>query len=64
MNPGEKKTVRFTLKPNQFSLIDKDFKRTIEPGAFEVAVGGSQPGFKGKGAESAFQVLSARLDVK
>ncbi len=64
LNPGEKKTVRFTLKPDQFSLIDKDFKRTIEPGAFEVAVGGMQPGFKGKAAECASQVLTARLDIK
>jgi len=41
--PGETKTVTFTLTPRQLSLIDGAGRRVVEPGAFQVAVGGRQP---------------------
>jgi len=44
LTPGKKKTVTFTLTPRQFSLIDDAGKRVIEPGEFQLAVGGHQPG--------------------
>ena len=37
--PHEKKTLRFELPPEAFSLLDRDMKRTIEPGEFRLAVG-------------------------
>jgi hypothetical protein len=37
-------TVRFTLRPEQFSLITDSGQRIVEPGTFEIAVGGHQPG--------------------
>jgi len=40
---GETKTVTFTLQPGQLSLIDETGRRVIEPGEFQVAVGGRQP---------------------
>jgi len=40
---GEKQTVTFTLAPRQLSLIDDAGRRVIEPGEFQVAVGGRQP---------------------
>jgi len=40
---GETKTVTFTLTPRQLSLIDDEGRRVIEPGVFQVAVGGRQP---------------------
>mgnify|MGYP006277495245 CR=1 FL=1 len=43
LNPGEEKNVSFTLTPDQLSLFDKDYRRVVEPGAFNIAVGGSQP---------------------
>ena len=43
LKPGEKKTVSFTLLPRQLSLIDRENKRVLEPGRFEVSVGGMQP---------------------
>ncbi len=64
LRPGEKKTVRFTLAPEQLSLIDNNFKRVIEPGVFEVAVGGKQPGFKGSADARTTGALSARFEVK
>jgi beta-glucosidase len=43
LEPGEMQTVSFTLEPDQFSLIDDAGRRTIEPGRFQIAVGGRQP---------------------
>jgi beta-glucosidase len=40
---GETKTVMFTLTARQLSLIDDEGQRVIEPGVFQVAVGGRQP---------------------
>lgn len=39
--PGEKKTVQFTLHPDDLSLLDKNNNWVVEPGAFQVMVGGS-----------------------
>ena len=44
LQPGEKQSVKFGLAPGQMSLIDGNGDRAIEPGAFEVSVGGGQPG--------------------
>jgi len=41
--PGEKQTVTFILTPRQLSLIDDTGRRVIEPGEFQLAVGGRQP---------------------
>jgi beta-glucosidase len=41
LNPGETKTVEFTLGPNELSYLNRDMKRTVEPGAFEVMAGGN-----------------------
>ena len=40
---GATETVRFRLEPRQFSIIDAAGRRVIEPGAFQIAVGGRQP---------------------
>jgi beta-glucosidase len=39
--PGETKSVRFALGPSDLALLDAGLHWTVEPGAFEVAVGGS-----------------------
>jgi beta-glucosidase len=62
LNPGEKQTVSFTLNPDQFSLIDKNLKKKVEPGIFEVAIGGVLPGFEADSGRKG-RVLSARVDV-
>jgi len=38
LNPGESKTVSFTITPEQLSFIGRDFSRIIEPGDFTVTV--------------------------
>lgn len=37
--PHEKRTVRFVLEPDAFSLLDRDLKRVVEPGEFRLSVG-------------------------
>ena len=41
LNPGEKKTVEFTITPDALSLFDVDMHKVVEPGAFDVMVGPS-----------------------
>ncbi|GAB3851555.1 glycoside hydrolase family 3 N-terminal domain-containing protein [Hymenobacter terrigena] len=41
LGPGEKKTVSFTLHPDDLALLDKDMNWTVEPGDFEVMLGSS-----------------------
>lgn len=39
--PGEKKTIRFTLHPDDLSLLDKNMVWRVEPGKFDVLIGSS-----------------------
>jgi len=41
LKPGERKKVDFTLTSEQLSFLDRDLKRVLEPGIFEVMVGKS-----------------------
>jgi beta-glucosidase len=42
--PKERKQVQFTLSPRQLSSVTAEGRRVIEPGVFELSVGGKQPG--------------------
>ncbi|MFD0941091.1 glycoside hydrolase family 3 N-terminal domain-containing protein [Pedobacter boryungensis] len=44
--PGETKTVKFTLKPSDLQLLDKNMKWTVEPGKFQVMIGNSSEDIK------------------
>lgn len=52
LGPGESKRVEMTLGPDELSMFDLDMRRVVEPGAFDVMVGGSSASVK-----------TARLDV-
>jgi beta-glucosidase len=39
--PGESRTVTFTLTPDKLAFFDLDMRRTVEPGWFDIMVGGS-----------------------
>ena len=41
LEPGETRTVRFTLGPEHLRLLDRRMEWVVEPGVFEVMVGGS-----------------------
>jgi beta-glucosidase len=49
LNPGEKKTVHFTLKPENLALYDQTGKWTVEPGSFSVMVGASSTDIRLRG---------------
>ena len=41
LEPGETKTVRFLLSPEDLQILDADMKWTVEPGEFEIMAGSS-----------------------
>jgi beta-glucosidase len=47
LNPGETRSVAFRLEPVQLSLWDRAMRQTVEPGTFEISLGGGQPGTAG-----------------
>ncbi len=46
LNPGEKKTVEFTLHPDDLAILDKNMNWTVEPGKFQVMIGNSSEDVK------------------
>jgi beta-glucosidase len=46
LEPGQRRTVRFTLGPDQLALVDRNMKWTVEAGTFDVMVGGSPADLK------------------
>jgi beta-glucosidase len=63
LKPGEKRTVTFTLSPEQMSVIDDNGGRLIEPGEFLISVGGKQPGFSGYADARSSGVVTTRFSV-
>jgi beta-glucosidase len=61
LKPGQKKTVRFTLRPIDMALVNEAGKRVVEPGEFRLSVGGGQPG--ARGTEDGVNVLMAGFEV-
>jgi len=57
LRPGEHKVARFKLLPRQFATVASDGRRVVEPGAFQVVLGGKQPGFKGAADASTTAVI-------
>lgn len=57
LGPDETATVTFTLTPEALSFVDEGGQRLIEPGEFQITVGGGQPGAH----ESRF--VAASVDV-
>jgi beta-glucosidase len=47
LQPGESRTVQFTLTPEMMSFFDEDGKLKREAGAFRLQVGGCSPGRRG-----------------
>jgi beta-glucosidase len=60
LKTGEKKTIEFDLKPEQFSLINNKNQRVVEPGTIQLYIGGCQPSQK---ALSSGAVLKTNLKV-
>jgi beta-glucosidase len=58
LQPGEKKEVIFELDPEQLAIINDRGEKIIEPGSFNIYVGGKQPNMKGNADNPTTQVLS------
>ncbi|HJZ39481.1 MAG TPA: glycoside hydrolase family 3 C-terminal domain-containing protein [Bacteroidales bacterium] len=56
LKAGETKKIEISLKPEQFSLIDNNYNRVVEPGNFIISAGGYQPGTKSAVDGSVVQV--------
>jgi beta-glucosidase len=52
LNPGEMKTIEFTLGPEELSFFNREMQRVVEPGSFKVMVGGNS-----------VDLIEAKLDV-
>jgi beta-glucosidase len=63
LQAGETKTVSFLLTPLQFSLIDAENKKIVEPGMFTISVGGEQPGFTRRCDSPTTDVVQERVLV-
>lgn len=50
LKPGEKKTLRFTLRPEDLSLLDRNLKPVVEPGEFRVMIGRSSEDIRLRGS--------------
>jgi beta-glucosidase len=58
--PGDIQTISFTLTPEQIALVNEAGQRVVEPGLYQVAVGGRQPtakDFETPGAEVLFETV-------
>ena len=49
LEPGETKTVKLRLTPEELSLLDRDMNVVVEPGIFEILVGSSSADIRLKG---------------
>ena len=41
LNPGETRTVKFTIKPSDLQMLNKQMKWVVEPGSYEIMIGSS-----------------------
>jgi beta-glucosidase len=57
LNPGEKKTVSFELLPEHLSLLDRQLRRVVEPGEFEVQIGHSSKDIR---LRESFEVVAGK----
>jgi len=63
LQPGERRRLSFAITTRQLSLIDAESKRVVEPGLFEISVGGKQPGFAGTADAPTTDVVMGRFEV-
>jgi beta-glucosidase len=61
LQPGETKTVSFTLTPEHLALLDRHLEWVVEPGSFEIMVGHSSKDIRLKGT---FEVVSPAAQAK
>jgi beta-glucosidase len=50
LQPGEKKTVKFMLTPEELAFYDRNMERRVEPGTINVMVGSSSEQIRLRGS--------------
>jgi beta-glucosidase len=50
LGPGETRTVRLVLKPDDLALLNRHLERVVEPGEFRVLVGSSSADIRLRGS--------------
>jgi beta-glucosidase len=63
LKAGASQIVSFTIDPRDLSLITNDTRRVIEPGVFDISVGGKQPGFSGTADTATTKVITGQFTV-
>ncbi|HJZ99828.1 MAG TPA: glycoside hydrolase family 3 C-terminal domain-containing protein, partial [Candidatus Solibacter sp.] len=63
LKPGEKKTVQLTISARQLAMTGANGRRMANPGAFEISVGGKQPGFRGPADATTTSVVTGSLQI-
>ncbi|HEX9692115.1 MAG TPA: glycoside hydrolase family 3 C-terminal domain-containing protein [Gemmatimonadales bacterium] len=63
LEPGEIQHVEFRITPRQLSVIEDAGNRVVEPGLFEVSVGGKQPGFTGLADAVTTSVVTGQFEI-
>jgi beta-glucosidase len=63
LEAGSSQKVSFTIDPRALSLITDDTRRMIEPGVFNLSVGGKQPGFTGTADAATTQTVTGQFTV-
>lgn len=61
LEPGQKQTVSFEISAEQMSFVDDNGEWVIEPGAFQVWVGGQQPNLKAESQPA--NVIGAQFEI-
>jgi beta-glucosidase len=46
LEPGESKTVSFTITEKELQLVNDEGRFVLEPGVFRIIIGGSSPGVR------------------
>ncbi|WP_037487928.1 glycoside hydrolase family 3 C-terminal domain-containing protein [Sphingomonas phyllosphaerae] len=62
LRAGKSATARFTIDPRMMSVVERDGRRHVVPGAYRLWVGGGQPG-SAAGAWTDFAVIGADMDL-
>ena len=63
LKPGERRVVSFKIDPRQLAVITDDGRTVVEPGQFNVTIGGKQPGFKGTADAKTTGLVEGRFSV-
>jgi beta-glucosidase len=62
LEPGEEKEVQFTIIPKQLAIINERGERILEPGTFQIFIGGKQPGMTGNADNQGTEILEAEIE--